>query len=304
MVKVSFTIHPDVKKALENRHPVLALESTILAHGMPFPDNYEFAKMADKIALDLGVVPATIAILNGEIKIGLNKEDLEFICKENSVIKTSLSDLSVAVAGGKSGATTVSSTMHLAYLSGIRVFSTGGIGGVHRYYETNMDLSQDLIALSNVPMIVVSAGAKAILDLPKTLEALESLSVSVIGYKTNEFPAFYSRSSGLKLNNFVTSVDEIIKQYSARQALKINSSILVVNPIKEKAEVSAEKIETYLKFALNLAREKKIFGKGLTPFLLKTMVEQSNGECLRANIALALKNIQLGSEIAIRLANK
>ena len=304
MVKVSFTIHPDVKKALENRHPVLALESTILAHGMPFPDNYEFAKMADKIALDLGVVPATIAILNGEIKIGLNKEDLEFICKENSVIKTSLSDLSVTVAGGKSGATTVSATMHLAYLSGVRVFSTGGIGGVHRYYETNMDLSQDLIALSNVPMIVVSAGAKAILDLPKTLEALESLSVSVIGYKTNEFPAFYSRSSGLKLNNFVTSVDEIIKQYSARQALKINSSILVVNPIKEKAEVSAEKIDTYLKFTLNLAREKKISGKGLTPFLLKTMVEQSNGECLRANIALALNNIQLGSEIAIRLANK
>jgi pseudouridine-5'-phosphate glycosidase len=304
MVKVSFTIHPDVKKALENRHPVLALESTILAHGMPFPDNYEFAKMADKIALDLGVVPATIAILNGEIKIGLNKEDLEFICKENSVIKTSLSDLSVTVAGGKSGATTVSATMHLASLSGVRVFSTGGIGGVHRYYETNMDLSQDLIALSNVPMIVVSAGAKAILDLPKTLEALESLSVSVIGYKTNEFPAFYSRSSGLKLNNFVTSVDEIIKQYSARQALKINSSILVVNPIKEKDEVSAEKIETYLKFALNLAREKKISGKGLTPFLLKTMVEQSNGECLRANIALALNNIQLGSEIALRLANK
>ena len=271
---------------------------------MPFPDNYEFAKTAHKIALDLGVVPATIAILNGEIKIGLNKEDLEFICKENSVIKTSLSDLSVTVAGGESGATTVSATMHLAYLSGVRVFSTGGIGGVHRYYETNMDLSQDLIALSNVPMIVVSAGAKAILDLPKTLEALESLSVSVIGYKTNEFPAFYSRSSGLKLNNFVTSVDEIIKQYSARQALKINSSILVVNPIKEKDEVSAEKIETYLKFALNLAREKKISGKGLTPFLLKTMVEQSNGECLRANIALALNNIQLGSEIAIRLANK
>ena len=194
--------------------------------------------------------------------------------------------------------------MHLAYLSGVRVFSTGGIGGVHRYYETTMDLSQDLIALSNVPMIVVSAGAKAILDLPKTLEALESLSVSVIGYKTNEFPAFYSRSSGLKLNNFVASVDEIIKQYGARQALKINSSILVVNPIKEKDEVSAEKIETYLEYALNLAREMKISGKSLTPFLLKTIVEQSNGECLKANIALALNNIKLGSEIALGLANK
>jgi pseudouridine-5'-phosphate glycosidase len=167
-----------------------------------------------------------------------------------------------------------------------------------------MDLSQDLIALSNVPMIVVSAGAKAILDLPKTLEALESLSVSVIGYKTNEFPAFYSRSSGLKLNNFVASVDEIIKQYGARQALKINSSILVVNPIKEKDEVSAEKIETYLEYALNLAREMKISGKSLTPFLLKTIVEQSNGECLKANIALALNNIKLGSEIALGLANK
>ena len=304
MAKVSFIIHPDVKKALENRRAVLALESTILAHGMPFPDNYEFAKTAHKIALDLDVVPATIAIINGDIKIGLHKEDLEFICKENSVIKTSLSDLSVAVAGGKSGATTVSSTMHLAYLSGVRVFSTGGIGGVHRYYETTMDLSQDLMALSNVPMIVVSAGAKAILDLPKTLEALESLSVSVIGYKTNEFPAFYSRSSGLKLNNFVASVDEIIKQYGARQALKINSSILVVNPIKEKDEVSAEKIETYLEYALNLAREMKISGKSLTPFLLKTIVEQSNGECLKANIALALNNIKLGSEIALILAKK
>lgn len=304
MAKVNFIIHPDVKKALENKRAVLAIETTILAHGMPFPDNYEFAKMADKIALSLGVVPATIAIINGEIKIGLNKEELEFICKENSVIKTSLSDISVTVAGGKSGATTVSATMHLAYLSGVRVFSTGGIGGVHRHYETNMDLSQDLMALSGVPMIVVSAGAKAILDLPKTLEALESLSVSVIGYKTNEFPAFYSRSSGLRLNNFVASVDEIIKQYSVRQALKINSSMLVVNPIKGKDEVSAEKIETYLEYALNLAREKKVSGKGLTPFLLKTIVEQSNGECLKANIALALNNIQLGSEIAIGLANK
>ena len=304
MAKVSFTMRPDVKKALENKCAVLALESTILAHGMPFPDNYEFAKRAEKIALELDVVPATIAIINGEIKIGLHKEDLEFICKEPGIIKTSLSDLSVTVAGGKSGATTVSATMHLAYLSGVRVFSTGGVGGVHHDYETNMDLSQDLIALSNIPMIVVSAGAKAILDLPKTLEALESLSVSVIGYKTNEFPAFYSRSSGLMLNNFVASVDEIIKQFGARQALQINSSILIVNPIKEKAEVSAEKIETYLEYALNLAREKKMSGKNLTPFLLKTIVEQSNGECLKANIALALNNIKLGSEIALGLANK
>ena len=302
MDNASFNIRPDIEKALVAGSPVLALESTILAHGMPYPENLAFAKQAEQIALNLGVLPATIAIINGDVKIGLNQEELKYICNNEHVRKTSLREISGYVASRESAATTVSATIHLARLAGIRVFTTGGIGGVHRNCGSNMDISQDLTALSNVPIIVVSAGAKAILDLPKTLEALETLGVAVIGYKTKEFPAFYSRSSGLKLNNYVNEVNEIIKQYKTNIALKINSASLVVNPIEEKDEIHEEEINSYLHYALQEADNNQITGKRLTPFLLKTIAEKSKGKALKANVSLALNNIKLGSEIALQLA--
>ena len=303
MSDVSFIIRPDIKEALDKNRPVLALESTILAHGMPYPDNLEFAKHAENIILGLGVLPATVAIINGEIKIGLTREELEFVCKTDYVYKTTLSEISDRVAKRDSGATTVSATMHIAYLAGIRVFSTGGIGGVHRNFNTTFDASQDLTALSNIPMIVVSAGAKVVLDLPKTLETLETLSISVIGYNTSEFPAFYYRSSGLPINNRAETIDEIIHQFASMRRLKIKSAMLVVNPIKKEDEIPATEINDYLDYSFRKAEENQVSGKDVTPFLLKTIMEKSGGECIRANKALALNNVELGSKIALRLFN-
>lgn len=301
MSKTNFTIHPDIKRALSKKEPILALESTILAHGMPFPHNYKFAKKAYRITAELGVVPAIIAIIDGEIKIGISPSELEFICKDTKIKKASLRDISAIISGKQSGATTVSATMYLAYLAGIHVFATGGIGGVHSNYDENLDISQDLKTLGNIPMIVISAGAKAILDLPKTLERLESLSVSVVGYKTKEFPAFYSAGSNLKLENTVVSVEEVIDQYRINQDLKINTSLLVVNPISKKDEIPADKVARSIESALRLAQEENITGKALTPFLLKTIMDNSDGEFLAANIALALNNIRLGSNISKQL---
>lgn len=299
-----FLFHPDVKRALKNNKPVLAMESTILAHGMPFPENLTFAESSAVLVKSMGVTPATIAIINGTIKIGLDEKELEFVCKNKDVHKTSLRDLGMVLSENKSGATTVSATMHLAYLAGINVFSTGGIGGIHHNYSKNKDSSQDLMALSNIPIIVVSAGAKSILDLPKTLEALESFSVPVIGFKTKDFPAFYSRNSGLMLNNYVESVEEIIIQYKASRELKINSALLVANPIDKKDEISINEIRGYIETALLLAEENEISGKSVTPFLLKTVADLSNGKCLMANISLALNNIKLGAKIAVALTTK
>ncbi len=297
-----FIVHKKIQKALKNNRPVLALESTILAHGMPFPDNLVFAKRSEDLLINAGVVPAIIAIINGTIKIGLDEKDLSFVCKNKDVHKTALRDIGAVVSGKNSGATTVSATMHLASLAGINVFSTGGIGGVHHQFAKNMDMSQDLMALSNIPIIVVSAGAKSILDLPKTLEVLESFGVPVVGFKTKEFPAFYSRSSSLMLKNYVESVEEIIKQYKAARSLKINSALLIANPIRKKDEVSKNELRGYLDSAFKLADEYKISGKDVTPFLLKSIVGLSNGKCLKANISLALNNIKLGAEIATALA--
>ncbi len=195
-LKNYISINADVENALSKKQPVLALESTIIAHGMPYPENIEFAKMAESLARKSGVTPATIALLNGNIYVGLNDDQLEIISSSNDVEKIAVRDIALAVTQNLTGATTVSATMHLAHLAGIGVFATGGIGGVHRNAETTFDISQDLIELSHTPMIVVSAGVKAILDIPKTLEYLETSAVSVVGYQTKEFPAFYSRSSG------------------------------------------------------------------------------------------------------------
>ncbi len=301
-LKTHISINSDVENALSKKQPVLALESTIIAHGMPYPENIEFAKTAESLARKSGATPATIAILNGNIHVGLNDDQLEILASGNAVEKIAVRDIALAVAQKLTGATTVSTTMHLAHLAGIDVFATGGIGGVHRNAEATFDISQDLIELSRTPMIVVSAGVKAILDIPKTLEYLETSAVSVVGYQTKEFPAFYSRSSGSILNAQFNDPKEIAKTFRAHCDLSLNSALLVANPVPRGAEISKNIIEKYIDVALAECSEKKIVGKKVTPFLLKKIVELSNGESLKTNIALALNNVKLGAQIAINLS--
>ncbi|NHZ86079.1 MAG: pseudouridine-5-phosphate glycosidase, partial [Planctomycetia bacterium] len=245
-LKTPFLILPEVENALTKKLPVLALESTIIAHGMPSPENIEFAKTAENLARKLGVTPATIAIINGKVQIGLDDEQLEILASSKNVEKIAVRDIAFALAQKLTGATTVSATMHLAHLTGIDVFATGGIGGVHRNAETTFDISQDLIELSRTPMIVVSAGVKAILDIPKTLEYLETNAVPVVGYKTNEFPAFYSRLSCYKTAHHCNSPAEIAKIFKVHKNLELKSALLVANPISKDHEIPKNVIDKYI----------------------------------------------------------
>ena len=301
-LKNHISINSEIEKALSKKQPVLALESTIIVHGMPYPENVEFARHAETLVRKHGVIPATIAIINGKVLIGLNTEQLEILASSNNVEKVAVRDIAYAIAQKRTGATTVSATMRLAHLAGIDVFATGGIGGMHRNAEATFDISQDLIELSRTPMIIISAGVKAILDIPKTLEYLETSAVSVVGYKTNEFPAFYSRSSGSKLNAQFNNPKEIAKTFRAHCDLNLKSALLVANPVPRGDEISKNIIENYIDIALAECSEKKIVGKKVTPFLLNKIVELSNGESLKTNIALALNNVKLGAQIAINLS--
>ena len=301
-LKTYISIIPEVENALSKKQPVLALESTIIAHGMPYPENIDFAKRAEAVVRKHGVVPATIAIIEDKIYIGLNDEQLEILASSKKVEKVAVRDIAVAVAQKLTGATTVSATMRLAHLAGISVFATGGIGGVHRNAETTFDISQDLIELSRTPMVVVSAGVKAILDIPKTLEYLETSAVFVVGYQTNEFPAFYSRSSGSKLTAQFNNPVEIANTFRAHCGLGLKSAILVANPVPKSNDIPKNVIDKYIEIALAECSEKNIIGKKVTPFLLKKIVELSNGESLKTNIALALNNVNLGAQIAIKLS--
>ena len=294
-MKIQFS--KEVKTALETGKPVLALESTIIAHGMPYPDNVEFALKAESICRQRGVVSATIAVVNGECCVGLEKAQIEFIAKDASIKKVSRRELGITISKKWSGGTTVSATMHIAHQSGISVFSTGGIGGVHRDAKYSFDISQDLTALAQIPMVVVSAGAKAILDLPKTLEMLETLGIPVLGFETNEFPAFYSRNSGLCDLFRIENPDEAAHIYRKNMEMDLSASTLVVNPIPEKDEIPDDKIEKIIDSAINDAQIKRINGKELTPFLLEEIVKKTNGKSLEANKALALNNVRLGVKI-------
>ena len=280
----------------------MALESTIISHGMPHPDNVEFALKAESICRQQGVVPATIAVVNGECCVGLEKAQLESIAKDPSTKKVSRRELGLAIAKRWSGGTTVSATLHIAHQSGISVFSTGGIGGVHRGAEKTFDVSQDLTALSQIPMVVVSAGAKAVLDLDKTLEALEALGVPVLGFETNEFPAFYSRNSGLFGLLRIDGPGEAAHVYRKNMEVGLSASTLVVNPVPEKDEIPYNEIEKITYGAIKYAREKKIKGKNLTPFLLKEVVKKTEGRGLETNKALALNNVNLGIQISKELS--
>ena len=280
----------------------MALESTIISHGMPHPDNVEFALKAEFICRQQGVVPATIAVVNGECCVGLEKAQLESIAKDPSTKKVSRRELGLAIAKRWSGGTTVSATLHIAHQSGISVFSTGGIGGVHRGAEKTFDVSQDLTALSQIPMVVVSAGAKAVLDLDKTLEALETLGVPVLGFETNEFPAFYSRNSGLFGLLRIDGPGEAAHVYRKNMEVGLSASTLVVNPVPEKDEIPYNEIEKITYGAIKYAREKKIKGKNLTPFLLKEVVKKTEGRGLETNKALAINNVNLGIQISKELS--
>ena len=292
----------DVQLALKAGHPILALESTIIAHGMPFPDNLKFAQRGEALCRDRGVTPATVAIINGEIYVGLEEDLLKFIAEDDSVRKTSRRELGIAVAEKWHGATTVSSTMHIAHQVGISVFATGGIGGVHRGAEYSFDVSQDLSALAEIPMVVVSAGAKAILDLPQTIEMMETLGISILGYKTGEFPAFYSRESGILGIHSVGSDYEIANIYKANISSGISSAVLVANPVPEKNEIPIQEIESIINASCKAAVTQNIKGKDLTPFLLKDILGKTSGRSLETNRALAINNIKLGISVAKELA--
>lgn len=298
------SINPEVQEALEQGKPVVALESTIISHGMPYPQNVEMANQTEQIIRDNGAVPATIAIIDGKIQVGLNKEQLKLMATAEDVAKVSRRDMAQILASGKLGATTVATTMIGAHLAGIKVFVTGGIGGVHRGYEEHMDVSADLEELAQTPVTVVCAGAKAILDLPRTLEYLETKGVPVLGYGTDYLPAFFSSASENKLNARVESPKEVANIMKYSNELNFDGGILVTNPIPEDKEIPAEEINGIIEQALEEEREAGVKGKDSTPFLLAKIVELTEGKSLEANIALVYNNAKVGAEIAVAYANE
>lgn len=295
-------IAPEIAAALTERRPVVALESTIVAHGMPYPDNLAVAREVEAIIRDKGAVAATIAVLDGRLKVGLSAAELEYLARSPGIAKASVRDLPVLLArgpdGGGDGATTVAATMRIAAMAGIRVFATGGIGGVHRGAELSGDVSADLTELARSAVAVVSAGAKAILDLPRTLEMLETLSVPVIGYGCDEFPAFYSRLSGLKVPARADTPEALARILAARWRLEDAGGILVANPIPAADEIPAAAIEGRIRDALSHAAREGIAGKDVTPFLLARIRDLTDGESQRANVALVRNNARIAAEIA------
>ena len=288
----------EVESAKNKLKPILALESTIIAHGMPFPQNLDFALEAESICRSLGVTPATVAIIGGTICVGLEEEELDLISRSNNIKKVSMRELGLAVSLGWSGATTVSSTMHVAKRANIEVFATGGIGGVHRDVDQSFDISQDLAALSRLSMVVVSAGAKSILDLPKTVELLETLGVCMVGFKTNDFPSFYSRSSGIKKVTKVNNVEKISEVFLNNRSLETLGATLVLNPTPAESEIPLEIMDPVVRSAVAELNKRKIEGKMVTPFLLSYIHKRTKGKSLDVNISLALNNVQLGAKIA------
>lgn len=299
MIEKYLKISPEVKEALENNKPVVALESTIISHGMPYPKNAETALKCEQIIKDAGAVPATIAIIKGVLCVGLSHEEIEYVAKEGkNVIKVSRRDIPVVVANKLDGATTVAATMYIASLAGVKVFATGGIGGVHRGAEVSMDISADLDELGNTSVAVVCAGAKAILDLEKTLEYLETKGVPVIGYGTDMLPAFYTRTSQYKVNYRMDTPLEIAKTLKVKWDLGLNGGVLITNPIPEEYSLDESVMNKAIDKAISMMNEQGIKGKDQTPFLLKTIVELTGGNSLESNIKLVFNNCKLAAEIA------
>jgi pseudouridylate synthase len=298
------SLHPEVKEALEQGRPVVALESTIIAHGMPYPQNVETAKRVEAELRAHGVIPATIAIIDGTIKIGLNEEELERIGSTPGVVKVSRRDMPMVLASKKLGATTVATTMIGAELAGIQVFVTGGIGGVHRGAQETFDISADLDELAKTNVAVVCAGAKSILDLGLTLEYLETKGVPVLGYQTSKLPAFYTRESDFDVDQRVESAEEIADICVAKWGANLTGGLVIANPIPAAYSMDAMTIEEVIRKAVSSLETQGIRGKDVSPFLLKTIKELSGGESLESNIELVLNNARLGAAIAKELAKR
>ena len=293
----------EVRQALADGKPVVALESTIISHGMPYPQNVETAMRVEQTIRDHGAVPATIAIIGGKLKAGCTAEEIEYLGKKGqAVIKASRRDLPVLLARGEDGATTVTTTMMIAAMAGIRVFATGGIGGVHRGAETTMDISADLEELAQTQVMVICAGAKSILDLGLTLEYLETKGVPVIGYGTDELPAFYTRHSGFGVDYRIDSPQELAKAFKVKQDLGLQGGMLVTNPIPEQYSMPAKVINNAIDEAIAEAQRLGIKGKKTTPFLLAKIKDITGGDSLAANIELVLNNARLAAQTAVALA--
>ncbi len=296
-------VAPEVAEALKAGKPVVALESTIISHGMPYPQNVETALQVEKIIRENGAVPATIAVIGGRLKAGLFPEEIDYLGKTGSAVaKASRRDLPVLVAQGRDGATTVTTTMMIAHMAGIQVFATGGIGGVHRGAETTMDISADLEELARTPVMVVCAGAKSILDLGLTLEYLETHGVPVIGYGTEELPAFYTRKSGFGVDYRIDTPEDLAKAFYVKQDMGLGGGMLVTNPIPEEFSMDADVINKAISDAVAEAKEQGIHGKETTPFLLAKIKELTGGNSLDSNIQLVFNNARLAAKTASALS--
>ena len=292
-------VKPEVAEAIAAGKPVVALESTIISHGMPYPQNVETALNVERIIRENGAVPATIAIIGGRLKAGLTPEEIEYFGKKGTAIaKASRRDLAALCARGQDGATTVTTTMIIAHMAGINVFATGGIGGVHRGAETTMDISADLEELAHTPVMVVCAGAKSILDLGLTLEYLETHGVPVIGYGTEELPAFYTRTSGFKVDYRIDTPEDLAKVFKAQNDMKLGGGMLVTNPIPEEYSMDPAVINAAIDKAIAESKEQGIHGKATTPFLLARVAELTGGDSLASNIQLVYNNAKVAAKTA------
>ena len=302
MKNPNLTLSPEIARALNFGTPVVALESTVITHGLPQPQNLELARDMEQQVRDQDAIPATVALLDGEIRIGLSDDELIRLSESDSALKVSHRDFATAILKKKNGGTTVAGTMFAAQMAGIKVFATGGIGGVHK--ESAFDISTDLRALTEIPMIVVCAGAKAILDLPATLEYLETMGVPVVGYQTDEFPAFYSRESGLNVSVRLNSPKEIVDFAETHWKLGMRSAVLVTNPVPETDAIPKSEMEPLILKASAEAMEQGIHGQKLTPFLLGRISQLTMGKSLRTNLALLLNNARLAGKIASEMESK
>lgn len=298
----SVSVSPEVRAAIEAGRPVVALESTIFTHGLPRPRNSRVAREAEERLRAAGVVPATIGVLDGAPVVGLDSAGIERLSTEPTAVKISTRDLPIAAAKQLSGGTTVAATAHLAHLAGIRVFSTGGIGGVHHGADTTFDESADLAALATTPLVLVSAGAKSILDISATLERLESLNVPVVGYRTHKYPGFYVTDSGHEIGYAADSPEEIATMAAARDGLGMRAALLVANPIPPDEQLPPELHDRVLAEAWEAARQHNVTGQDTTPFLLDQLMRATSGRSLEVNIAIYRNNVSLGAEIARAMA--
>jgi pseudouridine-5'-phosphate glycosidase len=294
--KELISIHPEVSRALRKGEPIVALESTVITHGLPFPENRDLAKNMEQVIREADCIPATIAILDGLIHVGLDDEQLERLAQGENMCKISVRDIAPAVTQHKSGGTTVAGTLAIAQSVGIKVFATGGIGGVHR--QAPFDVSADLGELAKTQLVVVCAGAKAILDIPATLEVLETSSVPVVGYQTDEFPAFYSSSSGLKVSVRADSAKQVADLARLHWKLGLGGSVVVAVPLPGELALDGKLIESAIQIALEEAHAKNIYGQQMTPFLLSKVSKLTGGASLRANLGLLLNNARVAAEIA------